>query len=448
MERSTAGEPCEKRTILIRVEKEDGRMTEAARIAAFLIAIPLRLSERLGARRHEAVHSGIAAIGLILLLAALGPRILYAQTDCLACHADKTMQDSAGHSIAVDGQTFSASIHGSMKCNDCHADIKEYPHPDHIAPVECKTCHTEQASALEGSVHADGKDHPCTSCHGDAHTIFPKSDSRSAVYPLNVPRTCGNCHSTDGMAKKHGLASVYPAYMDSIHGFALSKEGLLVAANCQSCHGSHHILSHTDPLSPTYKANIPKTCGSCHAKINDDYQAGAHGHAVAAGKLKAPVCTDCHTAHQILQPTEAAFRTQSTPICGSCHKDKLSTYRDTFHSQLGSLGGYVETARCWDCHGAHEILPASDPRSPISKANLVTTCGRCHTGANLSFVQYQPHANAHDRKLNPALYFVRLFMNLLLAGTLTFFVIHTILWLIRARYDQIKRRSAEGGKNA
>jgi len=31
-------------------------------------------------------------------------------------------------------------------------------------------------------------------------------------------------------------------------------------------------------------------------------------------------------------------------------------------------------------------------------------------------------------------------MNLLLAGTLTFFVIHTILWLIRSRYDQIKKR--------
>ena len=50
--------------------------------------------------------------------------------------------------------------------------------------------------------------------------------------------------------------------------------------------------------------------------------------------------------------------------------------------------------------------------------------------------------------MNPALYFVRLFMNLLLAGTLTFFVIHTILWLIRARYDQIKKRSANGGKHA
>ena len=71
-----------------------------------------------------------------------------------------------------------------------------------------------------------------------------------------------------------------------------------------------------------------------------------------------------------------------------------------------------------------------------------------HAGANLKFVQYQPHANARDRKLNPALYFIRLFMNLLLAGTLTFFMIHTILWLVRARVDQLKNKSANGGDHA
>jgi hypothetical protein len=93
-------------------------------------------------------------------------------------------------------------------------------------------------------------------------------------------------------------------------------------------------------------------------------------------------------------------------------------------------------------------LPASDPRSPVNPANLVKTCGRCHAGANASFVQYQPHANASNRKMNPPLYFIRLFMNLLLFGTLTFFVIHTLLWLIRSRYDQLKKKSTEGGKNA
>ena len=423
-------------------------MIRAERIAAYLIALVIvpgewlvRMSRRV--RWHGAVALGIMAAVLLVL-----PGRAAAQSECLACHGDKTMQNAAGHSISVDGDKFGASVHGSLQCNNCHADIKGYPHPDHIAKVDCKSCHADEASKLAGSVHSSSQEHPCTSCHGNAHEIFPKTDARSAVYPLNVPKTCGQCHSDGAMATKKGLPSVYPHYMDSIHGFALSKEGLLVAANCQSCHGSHGILSHKDPASPTFKANIPKTCGQCHAKINDEYQGGAHGHAVALGKMKAPVCTDCHTAHAILQPTEAEFRMQSTPICGSCHKDKLSTYHDTFHSQLGLLGGYVETARCWDCHGAHKIYPASDPRSPINKANLVKTCGRCHAGANLSFVQYQPHANAHDRKLNPALYYVRLFMNLLLISVLTFFVIHTILWLIRARFDQVRRNSSNGGKNA
>lgn len=393
-----------------------------------------------------------STITLILAACAIlfvsSPAAVKAQTDCLSCHGDAGMQDASGHSVAVDGTKFHSSIHGSLECSQCHVNIKAYPHPDKITPVQCETCHADEAAGLAGSVHSSRAEHPCSSCHGDAHAIFPKDDTRSAVYPLNVPRTCGACHGNDAMAKKHGLPNVYPLYIDSIHGFALSKEGLLVAANCQSCHGSHHILSHKDPESPTYKTNIPKTCGTCHAGITTQYMGGVHGKAIAAGRLGAPVCSDCHTAHAIEQPTAAAFRMQSTPICGNCHKEKFTTYRDTFHSQLSSLGGYVETARCWDCHGAHEILPASDPRSPIAPANLVTTCGRCHAGANASFVQYQPHANARNRKLNPALYFVRLFMNLLLAGTLTFFVIHTILWLIRSRYDQIKRRSVGGGKNA
>jgi hypothetical protein len=39
-------------------------------------------------------------------------------------------------------------------------------------------------------------------------------------------------------------------------------------------------------------------------------------------------------------------------------------------------------------------------------------------------------------------------MNLLLVSVLTFFLIHTILWLIRQRLEQVKRKSTEGGRNA
>jgi hypothetical protein len=94
------------------------------------------------------------------------------------------------------------------------------------------------------------------------------------------------------------------------------------------------------------------------------------------------------------------------------------------------------------------VRPTADPHSPVNQANLVNTCGKCHAGANVSFVQYQPHANARVRKLNPALFFVRLFMNLLLIGVLTFFVIHTALWLFRSHYERAAKRASQGGPNA
>ncbi|MGC1872524.1 MAG: cytochrome c3 family protein [Acidobacteriaceae bacterium] len=377
--------------------------------------------------------------GLVALLLLALPRVVLAKdADCLSCHADKTMQDASGKNVSVDAPLFHSSIHGSLGCSDCHTDIHAYPHPDHPAAVQCVACHADEAKGLAGSVHAKASAQPCLSCHGNPHTIFTKDDPRSAVYPLNIPKTCGTCHGNRALAQKYGLQNVYSVYMDSIHGYAVSKEGLLVAANCMSCHGSHHILSHKDPQSPTNKANIPATCGTCHGGVKAEYMGGVHGKQVASGNMKAPVCTDCHTAHAILQPTLASFRMQSTPICGSCHKEQLATYRDTFHSQLGLLGGYVQTARCWDCHGAHEVLPASDPRSPVAQANLVKTCGKCHAGANARFVQYQPHANPRNRRLSPALYYIRTFMNLLLWSVLGFFSLHTLLWFLRSKYEQRK----------
>src|SRR5579875_731913 len=208
----------------------------------------------------KSVSSISLPLALGLLVCAGSARVLHADADCLSCHGEASMQDASGHSIAVNADKFHASIHGTLKCNDCHTAIHDYPHPQ-PAPVNCESCHADEAKTLRTSVHADGREHPCTSCHGNAHEIVTKADPKSTVYPLNVPKTCGSCHGNPAIAKKHGLPNVYSMYLDSIHGFALGKEGLLVAANCTSCHGSHKILSHTDPQSPTYRTNIAATCG-------------------------------------------------------------------------------------------------------------------------------------------------------------------------------------------
>lgn len=391
-----------------------------------------------------AIRKGVWIACLLVVALLLWPALLRAQQlDCLSCHGNPGMQDSSGHSISITSDTFHASVHGALGCTACHSDIKTFPHPAHITPVNCGSCHVQEASGVAGSVHAGEGAHSCVSCHGSPHGIVKVTDPHSPVYPLNVPHTCGRCHGNAALAKKHHIKNVYGEYVDSIHGTALTKDGLLVAANCSSCHGTHHILSHKNPQSPTYRTNIPGTCGKCHAGIKNEYLAGTHGKAMLAGNQKAPVCTDCHTAHRIMEPQKTAFQEKTVGTCGGCHKQKYATYRDTFHAQVSALG-YTEVAHCWDCHGPHEVLPASDPHSPVNKANLVKTCGKCHANANIRFVSYQPHANAYDFHSNPVLYSIRLFMDLLLWSVLGFFAIHTILWFMRLQVAHWKQRKQEG----
>ncbi|MGC0772432.1 MAG: cytochrome c3 family protein [Candidatus Acidiferrum sp.] len=367
-------------------------------------------------------------------------------SDCLACHNQNDLQDQAGHSVYVDGTKQKASVHGGLRCIECHTDINGFPHPEHPAAVNCGTCHTEPAKEIGESVHAKASAKPCLGCHGDPHLIVPVKDPESPVFTLNIPRTCGTCHANPELAKKFGLPNVYSMYMDSIHGFALTKDGLLVAATCSSCHGTHKILSHKNPESRIYRTNVPATCGSCHAGPEQHYFAGVHGKAMRAGNPRAPVCTDCHTAHEISNVRLASWQERTTATCGSCHQGRLTTYQDTFHAQVSALG-YFETARCWDCHGEHEILPASDPKSSVAAANLLATCGKCHANATKSFVSYQPHANSRDRRGFPAVYYTRLFMDLLLLSIFGFFALHTALWFIRSSFERPKPGPAEASSD-
>ena len=47
--------------------------------------------------------------------------------------------------------------------------------------------------------------------------------------------------------------------------------------------------------------------------------------------------------------------------------------------------GSQTVANCASCHGVHNILPSSDPKSTINAKNLPTTCGKCHPGAGQRF---------------------------------------------------------------
>jgi Doubled CXXCH motif (Paired_CXXCH_1) len=384
----------------------------------------------------------LSAPGLPALAGNAAQKGTTTASECLACHGQEGFQSESGRSLYVSESHYQGSVHASLGCTDCHTSIQGFPHPEHPQPVHCGACHSAEAQDVAASVHASASAQPCLSCHGNPHQILAPSNPGSSVYPLNVPRTCGACHGNPEIAKKFGFPNVYLLYLDSIHGFALTKDGLLVAATCSSCHGTHKILSHTNPESRTYRTNIPATCGSCHAGPKADYFAGIHGRALEAGNSTAPVCSDCHTAHQIASVRTAAWQKKTSATCGTCHKERYATYLDTFHAQVSALG-YVETAHCWNCHREHDILPASDPKSTVAPANLVKTCGQCHPGASPSFVTYHPHADPHNRKSYPGLWFTTLFMNLLLLGVLSFFGLHTFLWFVRSLFGHGKTEASD-----
>ena len=389
------------------------------------------------------------------LVALLAPVAVWAQepaaapttADCFLCHSDATATRANGTSIGVAPDVFGKSIHGQMACVDCHADLAtttEFPHPEKVQRVSCATCHDEPVKMHASSVHAQAdKGATCVTCHG-AHDILPSSDPASRTHALNLPKTCSTCHSGNHLVGPAGRVGT--EYQDSVHGRAIERSGLVVSANCSSCHGAHDIRRKNDPASRVHRSNIANTCATCHQGIQTLYARSVHAQQVAQGNTAAAVCSDCHTSHRVQRTENDAWRLAVIDECGTCHVNRISTYRDTYHGKVTELG-FTRVAGCSSCHGSHTILPASHPESAIAPQNRVATCRQCHTEANENFAKYDPHADKNDPERSPALYYTNRFMQTLLLGVILFFGAHTLLWFPRsfkARRERDRAARADG----
>lgn len=401
--------------------------------------------------------SFLLAAGLLALPRATSARAAAAaptNDDCLTCHGDPGAARADGRPVAVKPETFGASVHGAagLACVDCHADLAkatEFPHAEKLQPVNCATCHEAAVTQYTASVHAQARARgetqaaTCIDCHG-MHDIRPKTDPMSRTHHLSVAATCGRCHGPKGA---RGASPVFTQFEDSIHGRALLAKGLVVAPNCASCHMAHEVRRKADPASHVFRTNIVATCTKCHEGIKPVYEKGVHAQAVKAGNALAPVCADCHTAHGIAATDTSNWQLQILRECGTCHEQSLRTYRDTFHGRVTELG-FTRVAKCADCHGAHDILPASNPLSTISPQGRVATCQKCHPGANENFSRYDPHADPHNVARNPLLSYASRFMQLLLGGVFLFFGIHTLLWFPRSWQVRRDRQRRQGGSSS
>ena len=389
-----------------------------------------------------------AALVLLILIAGYPSAILAVpNSECMDCHEAGFKARKKGQSkewVGVRPEVFAKSVHGKLNCVDCHNTLKETPHASRLPPAQCASCHEKPAAQFAASIHGlsqklgNTEAASCTTCHG-SHDMVPVKQADSPVFKLNLPKTCGTCHDDPKLAKdfRMGQTAAAEHYLDSIHGRALVRMGLIVAPSCNDCHGVHDIKRSIDKDSHSNHANIAKSCGACHLGIEEIYNASMHGQLLFKGDKQGPVCTDCHSAHDIEKPATAHFKGLSDLSCGKCHQDRLTHYRDTYHGKAMALGQpnvASDVAACYDCHGHHDVFPVSDPRSRLSKEKIQQTCAQCHPGVGPKFTDFQPHANPLDKANYPVLNKVFLFMTSLLIGTFAFFGLHTVFWLFRSIY--------------
>ncbi|MFA0735705.1 MAG: hypothetical protein OGMRLDGQ_002205 [Candidatus Fervidibacter sp.] len=392
---------------------------------------------------------------------------------CQKCHGNPDIYgfDVRGRkrSVYVDEKAFRNSVHGKLRCTDCHNDIDptQLPHPRHTQKVECGRCHLERelpqapgfkvtifksyADSVHGEAVARGDpDAPrCADCHGH-HNILPAKDPNSQVNRRNIPQTCSRCHSDAQLVEWHQIpkGETLFYYERSVHGQLLRKgvvKGSKSAPNkppavCTDCHGIHGIRPATDPHSKVARPQLPETCGQCHEQIYKEWRRSIHGQAWAKGIKEAPVCTDCHGEHVIRSPQDPTSLVHPQHIvatCSKCHENevlqrrlglptlRLATYRTSYHGIMNRYG-VTEVAHCASCHGAHDILPSTDPRSPIHPNNLPKTCGSCHPGIGEKVAFGKVHF-AGTRAESPIYWLIKVLYQLLIAGLIGYFSVYIVL---------------------
>jgi cytochrome b subunit of formate dehydrogenase len=356
---------------------------------------------------------------------------------------------------------------GAGACKSCHGthDVRRAAHGASVAAdakhpdAACEPCHRTEVEHYRRSAHgraaAQGMPEAptCVSCHEKG--VVTGAGPTTVDRKVEQEKLCLSCHLDDPKvrARVGPKAGFIAAYDKSVHGAALHA-GKVEAPTCVDCHGSHDMAKGYDENSLATKSQVAATCGKCHDKIAAQYRTSVHGVAMAKGNLDSPVCTDCHGEHGILKAKDpnspVAPANVSERVCSPCHSsvkleskygirnDRFKTFTDSFHG-LAIRGGSVSAANCASCHGSHGILPSTDPRSTVAPANLVKTCGKCHSGASAAFAKGKVHVDASEAG-SPLLFWIGMIYTVLIGFTIGGMFLHNVLDFVRKSIHRLKVR--------
>jgi cytochrome b subunit of formate dehydrogenase len=384
---------------------------------------------------------------------------------CTSCHQDAVMEHQF-HSVQLSLAGSKGTLEES--CKQCHGEhnvlsLDDENNPFHATNMTetCGKCHPDVTQSFAASEHGKAlsggiKGAPtCISCHTRDVTGHQGKLSKLETKRLQEA-LCLECHedNEDVRGRMAPSVSFIKAYENSVHGLALHG-GNGESANCVDCHGSHDMKRSYDPTSRVHKMHVAEDCGQCHTEIAAEFNESIHGKAIARGNLDSPTCNSCHGEHNILPISDpnspVAAKNVSQQVCSPCHSSlKMSekygfsasqtrSYEDSYHG-LALRGGSTEAANCASCHGVHNILPSSDPRSMIHKDNLVETCGDCHPNANTRFATGRIHVVEDDREEDPILYWISNIYIILIIVIIGGMIAHNALDFRKKAVHKLKTR--------
>lgn len=148
---------------------------------------------------------------------------------------------------------------------------------------------------------------------------------------------------------------------------SLTAAGIVITVLCQpryvTAQGGGEAA--TAAFKDDVHATAGLTCTACHT----GGASKGKGYAVVPRTAVAPLCERCHS--------DAAYMRGFDP---QVRIDQFAQYLTSAHGKRMAAGD-VRVATCSDCHAAHGVKRVSDPRSPVARLNVATTCARCHGDA-------------------------------------------------------------------
>lgn len=258
--------------------------------------------------------------------------------------------------------------------------LDQKPTPHQIAGREaCLGCHGTGGVKPVAATHTGRTNETCVMCHLVAATPAPGTSATATPAPTGPNDACLSCHANKQLSMTFGDGKQGSVYVDgaqvtaSVHG----AKGI----RCTDCHSS--ISSYPHPKQQAkdardYSLAAYEICQRCHPGNFAQSQDSIHAQVLRTSNRFAPVCTDCHGAHDVAKA--ATPRTRITNTCARCHEPIYSVYSKSVHGQALVNEQNADVPTCVDCHGVHQI---EDPRTAAFRLESPETCARCHTDAKL-----------------------------------------------------------------